>query len=45
MLDEDPLKVRDDLLDLLIQVASGEMVKAEEDDTGLIALFKTGVTL
>lgn len=45
MLDEDPLKVRDDLLDLVIQVASGEMVKAEEDDTGLIALFKTGVTL
>lgn len=45
LLDEDPLKVRDDLLDLLIQVASGEKVKAENGDLGLIALFKTGVTL
>jgi altronate dehydratase len=44
-LDEDPLKVRDDLLDLLIRVASGEKVKAENGDLGLIALFKTGVTL
>jgi altronate hydrolase len=45
LLDEDPLKVRDDLLDLLIRVASGEKVKAENGDLGLIALFKTGVTL
>lgn len=44
-LDEDTLKVRDDLLDKLIAVASGEKVKAERSSLGLIALFKIGVTL
>ena len=44
-LEEDPLKVRDALLDKLIAVASGEKVKAEKSSMGLIALFKTGVTL
>lgn len=46
MLDEDIYKVRDELIDLLIAVASGEVkAKAERSDRGLIALFKTGVTL
>ena len=46
MLDEDKLKVRDELLDLLLDVASGkEIAKSERNDRGLIALFKTGVTL
>lgn len=46
MLDEDIYQVRDELLDLLIAVASGEVkAKAERSDRGLIALFKTGVTL
>jgi altronate hydrolase len=45
MLDEDPLKVRDDLLDFLIAVASGRHVSSESGEEGLIALFKTGVTL
>lgn len=37
--------VKERLLDLLIEVASGKKVKAEASDEGLIALFKTGVTL
>lgn len=46
MLDEDIYAVRDQLLDLLIDVASGrKQAKAERSDRGLIALFKTGVTL
>lgn len=46
MLDEDIYAVRDQLIDLLIKVASGEeKAKAERSDRGLIALFKTGVTL
>ncbi len=46
MLDEDILSVRDQLLDLLLDVASGRVkAKAERSDRGLIALFKTGVTL
>ena len=46
MLDDDIYAVRDELLDLLIKVASGEeKAKAERSDRGLIAIFKTGVTL
>ncbi len=46
MLDMDKYAVRDELLDLLLDVASGkEMAKSERNDRGLIALFKTGVTL
>jgi altronate hydrolase len=46
MLDEDIYAVRDQLLDLLIDVASGRTsARAERSDRGLIALFKTGVTL
>ncbi|MCI7132883.1 MAG: UxaA family hydrolase [Mollicutes bacterium] len=35
----------EDLLDLILAVASGKEVKAERSDTDPIALFKTGVTL
>lgn len=46
MLDEDIYSVRDQLLDLLLDVASGKVkAKAERSDRGLIALFKSGVTL
>lgn len=46
LLDEDMYKVRDELLDLLIEVASGEkLAKGERNDRSLIAIFKTGVTL
>jgi altronate dehydratase len=46
MLDEDIYAVRNQLLDLLIDVASGRTsARAERSDRGLIALFKTGVTL
>lgn len=46
MLDDDKIDVRDELLDLLLDVASGKVsAKAERNDRGLVALFKTGVTL
>lgn len=39
------LKARDELLSLLIKVASGELTKEEKNEMAQIALFKTGVTL
>jgi altronate hydrolase len=39
------LKARDELLDLVIAIASGKLTKEESNDMGQIALFKTGVTL
>ena len=45
VLDDGFFVSRDRLLDLLLDVASGKRVKAEKNDRGLIALFKTGVTL
>jgi altronate hydrolase len=44
-LDEGFMKARDELLDLVIKVASGLETKEESHDMGQIALFKTGVTL
>jgi len=44
-LDEGFEKARDELLDLVIRVASGLETKEETYDMGQIALFKTGVTL
>lgn len=46
MLDDDMYKVRDELLSLLVDIASGrKLAKAERNDRSLIAIFKTGVTL
>jgi len=44
-LDEGFEKAKDELLDLVIQVASGLETKEETHDMAQIALFKTGVTL
>lgn len=38
-------KEREELLDLIIKVASGEEVKAEKTTESLISIFKSGVTL
>lgn len=45
VLDEGFDSAMDALLDLLLAVASGKKAKTEVNDRGLIALFKTGVTL
>jgi altronate hydrolase len=44
-LDEGFEKAKEELLDLLIEVASGKETAEETHDMGQIALFKTGVTL
>ena len=45
VLEEPWAQVTEDLLDLILAVASGKEVKAERSDTDPIALFKTCVTL
>lgn len=45
VLEESWGKVTEDLLDLILSVASGKEVKAERNESEPIALFKTGVTL
>lgn len=45
VLEEPWAQVTEDLLDLILAIASGKEVKAERSDTDPIALFKTGVTL
>lgn len=44
-LDEGFEKAKEELLDLLVEVASGKETAEEMKDMGQIALFKTGVTL
>ena len=45
VLDQGFEKSREELLDLIIKVASGEEVKAEKTTESLISIFKSGVTL